>query len=206
MSKLSVVISAPSGTGKSTLISRVMARDARFSFSVSTTTREPRCGEEEGVNYYFKSRPDFEKMIRNGEFLEWAEVHGNLYGTGLKELDRIHAAGKIPIFDIDVQGAANIRKKIEGVFVFIIPPSMEELKKRLSGRCTDSAETVALRIKNASAELAFAGIYDYIIVNDDLDSAESDFLAVMRAEELKMARMRLKIDELNGEKNDTSSR
>ena len=198
MNKFSVIISAPSGAGKSTLISRIMKRDPRFSFSVSTTTRFPREGEKDGINYYFKDRKDFEKMIENDEFLEWAEVHGNLYGTSKKEVDRIHAAEKIPLFDIDVQGAKNIREKIAGVFVFIVPPSMEELKRRLLSRSTDSQETIELRIRNASAELAYAGIYDYVIVNDSLETAENDFFSVMRAEEIKTSRMIYKINDLAG--------
>ncbi|HQO21778.1 MAG TPA: guanylate kinase [Spirochaetota bacterium] len=198
MNKFSVIISAPSGAGKSTLISRIMKKDPRFSFSVSTTTRSPREGEKDGINYYFKDRKDFEKMIENDEFLEWAEVHGNLYGTSKKEVDRIHAAEKIPLFDIDVQGANNIREKIAGVFVFIVPPSMEELKRRLLSRSTDSQETIELRIRNASAELAYAGIYDYVIVNDSLETAENDFFSVMRAEEIKTSRMIYKINDLAG--------
>ena len=198
MNKFSVIISAPSGAGKSTLISRIMKKDPRFSFSVSTTTRSPREGEKDGINYYFKDRKDFEKMIENDEFLEWAEVHGNLYGTSKKEVDRIHAAEKIPLFDIDVQGAKNIREKIAGVFVFIVPPSMEELERRLLSRSTDSQETIKLRIKNASVELAYAGIYDYVIVNDSLETAESDFFSVMRAEEIRTSRMIFKINELAG--------
>ncbi|HPA62651.1 MAG TPA: guanylate kinase [Spirochaetota bacterium] len=198
MNKFSVIISAPSGAGKSTLISRIMKKDPRFSFSVSTTTRSPREGEKDGINYYFKDRKDFEKMIENDEFLEWAEVHGNLYGTSKKEVDRIHAAEKIPLFDIDVQGAKNIREKIAGVFVFIVPPSMEELKRRLLSRSTDSQETIELRIRNASAELAYAGIYDYVIVNDSLETAENDFFSVMRAEEIKTSRMIYKINDLAG--------
>jgi len=198
VNKFSVIISAPSGAGKSTLISRIMKKDPRFSFSVSTTTRSPREGEKDGINYYFKDRKDFEKMIENDEFLEWAEVHGNLYGTSKKEVDRIHAAEKIPLFDIDVQGAKNIREKIAGVFVFIVPPSMEELERRLLSRSTDSQETIKLRIKNASVELAYAGIYDYVIVNDSLETAESDFFSVMRAEEIRTSRMIFKINELAG--------
>jgi len=198
VNKFSVIISAPSGAGKSTLISRIMKKDSRFSFSVSTTTRSPREGEKDGINYYFKDRKEFEQMIANDEFLEWAEVHGNLYGTSKKEVDRIHAAEKIPLFDIDVQGAKNIREKIAGVFVFIVPPSMEELKRRLLSRSTDSQETIDLRIKNASAELAYAGIYDYVIVNDSLETAENDFFSVMRAEEIKTSRMIYKINDLAG--------
>jgi len=198
VNKFSVIISAPSGAGKSTLISRIMKKDSRFSFSVSTTTRLPREGEKDGINYYFKDRKEFEKMIANDEFLEWAEVHGNLYGTSKKEVDRIHAAEKIPLFDIDVQGAKNIREKIAGVFVFIVPPSMEELKRRLLSRSTDSQETIDLRIHNASAELAYAGIYDYVIVNDSLETAENDFFSVMRAEEIKTSRMIYKINDLAG--------
>ena len=198
MNKFSVIISAPSGAGKSTLISRIMKKDSRFSVSVSTTTRSPREGEKDGINYYFKDRKDFEKMIENDEFLEWAEVHGNLYGTSKKEVDRIHAAEKIPLCDIDVQGAINIREKIAGVFVFIVPPSMEELKRRLLSRSTDSQETIELRIRNASAELAYAGIYDYVIVNDSLETAENDFFSVMRAEEIKTSRMIYKINDLAG--------
>ena len=200
MNDFSVIISAPSGAGKSTLISRIMQSDKRFMFSVSTTTRPIRGGEAEGVNYYYKTREEFSRMVSGGEFLEWADVHGNCYGTTKKEVDRILDGGKIPLFDIDVQGAINLKGSLNAVFIFIVPPSLSALRERLSGRDTDSDEQINLRLQNASGEILKAHHYDYIIVNDQLDKAEKDILSVIRAEELKYARMKGIIEKLTEEK------
>jgi guanylate kinase len=189
-SDLVLVISAPSGAGKTTLISRLMKADPRFMFSVSTTTRAPRPGEVDGVNYYYRSREDFEAMIAADDFLEWADVYGNYYGTSKKEVDRIRGAGRIPLFDVDVQGGLNLMKCLDAVFVFIVPPTMSSLRERLTRRETESRTDLERRIASARAELAEAAHYDYIIVNDDLEQAESDLKSIIRAEEIRSCRMK----------------
>jgi guanylate kinase len=133
----SVIISAPSGAGKTTLIEKLLIQNPVFEFAVSTTTRIKRAGESEGKNYYFVSYDEFMQMVDRGEFLEWAKVHDNYYGTTKKEVDRIKALSKIPIFDVDVQGARSLRNKLQNVIsIFIIPPSIQELEKRLRHRST----------------------------------------------------------------------
>jgi len=177
------VISAPSGAGKSTLVRRLLQEYPEFSFSVSCTTRAPREGEQDGREYHFLSRQRFEELIREGYFAEWAEVHGNLYGTPLQSVEAIlHRGGHI-VFDIDVQGAEQLRSTLSsGAFVFILPPSEQELRKRLTGRGSDADSTIARRLEDARKELEHATHFDYWIVNDDLDRAFGDLGSVYRAE------------------------
>ncbi len=183
------VISAPSGAGKTTLLRRVMADLANLSFSVSHTTRSPRTGERDGVDYFFVDRAGFQKMVGEGGFLEWAEVHGNCYGTSRAAVLERLAAGVDVILDIDVQGARQIREAgVEAVFLFIAPPSWQELERRLAGRGTDSAETIRLRCANARREMTEAGWYDYLVVNDDLREAVETFRAVILAERSRQRR------------------
>jgi len=182
-----LVISAPSGTGKTTLINRLLKNDDRFMFSVSTTTRHKRNHEVEGFDYNFVTREVFLQMIEDGEFVEWAEVYGNYYGTTKKEVDRIKNSGRIPLFDVDIQGARNLRERLEeGVFVLIIPPSAEILKKRLVGRKTESAEQLSLRLKNACSEISQYSIFDYVIVNNEIDEAFKKLVAIITAEKCRM--------------------
>ncbi len=180
---LALVISAPSGAGKSTLVRRLLQEYPEFSFSVSCTTRAPREGEQDGREYHFLSRQRFEELIREGYFAEWAEVHGNLYGTPLQSVEAIlHRGGHI-VFDIDVQGAEQLRSTLSsGAFVFILPPSEQELRKRLTGRGSDADSTIARRLEDARKELEHATHFDYWIVNDDLDRAFGDLGSVYRAE------------------------
>jgi guanylate kinase len=181
-----LVVSAPSGAGKTTIIKKVMEEDDRFDFSISTTTRQKRTGEVEGKSYSFINRDEFKKLIEEDAFIEWAEVHGNLYGTLKKEIDRIRALGKIPLFDIDVQGGASLKSRLKSsVLIFIIPPSLEVLEQRLRNRKTDSDEQIKIRLANAVGELAHYGIYDYIIVNNNLDEAVNSFKAIVTAELMK---------------------
>ena len=186
------VLSAPSGCGKTTLLKRVMADLPGLVFSISHTTRAPRRGEQNGRDYFFVNRKEF-SAIRDRQpsgFLEWAEVHGNLYGTSRAEVERLQAAGLDVILDIDVQGAAQVRAAADPVTIFIAPPSIEELGRRLRGRGTEDEETIALRLAGAHREMQAAGVYDYLIVNDDLDEALESLRCVLIGERLRRRRNR----------------
>jgi guanylate kinase len=184
-----LVISAPSGAGKSTLVQGLRERLPGIGFSVSHTTRRPRAGEQEGVAYHFVERTAFEAMARRGGFLEWAEVHGNLYGTSIEALEPRLAAGEDVVLDIDVQGAAQIRKRLpEAVSIFILPPSQDALRRRLEGRGLDAADVVERRLANAAVELAQANRYDYLIVNDHVAQATEELCCVVRAERCRTSR------------------
>ncbi len=185
---LVLVICAPSGTGKSTLVRRLMQQFPDFAFSVSYTTRQPRSGEKNGREYHFVDRERFLCMQRNGEFAEWAEVHGNFYGTARRPVEELLAAGRDVLFDIDVQGARQLRDVFrDGLFVFILPPSRPELERRLAGRGTDAAEVIARRLGNARGEIEAAPGFDYWIVNDDLDRACDELRAVYLAGRVRAA-------------------
>lgn len=170
-----IVFSAPSGSGKTTIVQYLLKQEAlNLDFSVSATSRDPRGEEKEGKNYYFISLKDFKQHIKNGDFLEWEEVYrDNFYGTLKTEVERIWALGKNVIFDIDVVGGLRIKKKFPGrtLAVFVKPPSIDELKIRLKKRKTESEERINMRIAKASVELATAPQFDYIIENNDLDTA-----------------------------------
>ena len=188
---ISVVISAPSGAGKSTIIDALLMDDERFEFSVSTTTRARRGSEVEGENYNYITEERFRKMIENNEFLEWALVHQNYYGTTKKEIDRIQATGRIPIFDVDIQGTMQLKKNLKsGVFIFIVPPSFSELEKRLTQRNTDSPEQISIRLENARQELKKYDLYDYLVVNDILDSAVGKIKSIVTAELCKKNKLK----------------
>jgi guanylate kinase len=189
-SRLSIVVSAPSGAGKSTIIRLLLKLETGLEFSISTTTRVPRPDETEGVDYHFVSEESFEDMKKSDEFLEWAVVHRNKYATSKKEVDRIHRMGKIPIFDVDVQGARGLKERLEGgVFVFVIPPSPSVLQKRLRDRNTETEDTLRVRMHTMVAELQEYGNFDYIVVNDDVERAVNDFRAIIQAEQCRMRRM-----------------
>jgi guanylate kinase len=178
------VLSAPSGAGKNSLINALMARlPGRFAYSISATTRAPRAGEEDGVHYFFKSPEEFRAMIEGGELAEWNEVHGNFYGTPRGPVDMLLATGTPVILDLDVYGKVNFDKAYpQAVGVLIVPPSLEVLEARLRGRGTDSEETIALRLKNAVDELAFAqekGKYEFTVVNDDFDKAVEELAGIL---------------------------
>jgi len=177
-----LVVCAPSGTGKSTLISKLREEFPNFGFSISYTTRAPRGDEQDGREYHFVSRETFVAMRSQGEFCEWAEVHGNLYGTATDPVFEMLNAGRDVIFDMDVQGAKQLKKTFyKGNFIFLLPPSREELTRRLTGRGTDSEESIAKRLANAQGEIAQAGFFDYWIVNDTLENAYQEFRAVFMA-------------------------
>lgn len=178
-----MVISAPSGAGKTTLIRKLLERDGRFAFSISTTTRTPRPGERDGESYHFVDEGRFLAMIDGGSFAEWARVHDRYYGTTKKEIDRIRSAGKIPIFDVDVQGARNLKGgPVDAVYIFIVPPSRKILEARLRNRRSESEDQIRIRIRNAMAELEAYGEYDYIVVNDDVDEAMERIRSIVAAE------------------------
>lgn len=177
------VISAPSGAGKSTLCRELLDIFQELRHSVSSTTRTARPGEVEGRDYHFVSREEFLRMIEAGEFAEWAEVHGNLYGTSLKTLQKCREDGIDLILDIDCQGAAQLKEKqVEGVNIFILPPSYKELRSRLEGRGSDSPDVIEKRLVNAEDEIRQAGWYDYIVVNDIFSRAVEDLKSIVIAE------------------------
>ena len=183
------VISAPSGTGKTTLSKELIDFFPALRQSVSFTTRPMRAGETDGKDYHFVSPETFGQMIEEGAFAEWAEVHGNRYGTSLKTLESSRRSGHDLLLDIDCQGAAQIRKSFGGgVFIFILPPSFEELERRLLGRNTDAPEVIRRRIENARREIREAPWYDYLVVNDDLHKAASELKGIILAEGCRTAR------------------
>jgi len=179
---LALIVSAPSGAGKSTLITRLRAEFANVGYSISCTTRAPRGGERDGVDYHFIDVPLFKERIAQGHFAEWAEVHGNFYGTPRQQvLDQL-ALGQDVLFDIDVQGARQLRANLNlGSTVFILPPSRGELERRLTGRGTDAPEVIARRMANACREIAQATWFQHVIVNDHLDTAYDELRAVYLA-------------------------
>lgn len=188
MKPLPLIISSPSGAGKTTLTTRLRQEIPDLRFSVSHTTRQPREGEEDGREYHFTTREKFRKLIDQGEFLEWAQVHGNLYGTSRREIELAGEQRGI-IFDIDHQGARQIRTAEPGtVSVFILPPSMETLLSRLRGRASDDEETVQRRFAAARTEITHYGMFDYVLVNDDLDEATKQLVSIFRAEECRRFR------------------
>jgi guanylate kinase len=184
------VISAPSGAGKTTLCKEIIDIFPNLRHSVSYTTRTPRSGEVHGRDYFFVGQDEFSRMIAQGEFAEWAEVHGNLYGTSLATLKDNRAQGIDLILDIDCQGARQLKGRFEGgVYVFVLPPSMEELRRRLENRSSDTQEVIERRIKNAAGEIREARWYDYIIVNDQFDVAVEQLKSVLISEQCRTSRL-----------------
>src|SRR5207248_7460632 len=189
-----VVVSSPSGGGKGTLIDRVLKTVPGVSYSVSYTTRAPRGTEENGREYFFVDEPAFRRMIERGEFLEWANVYGHLYGTSSAQVERERAAGRDIILEIDVQGAESIRHKVAGsVSIFILPPSFELLRERLVTRGTDSASDLERRLKVAPAEVAQYVGFDYVILNDDINRASQQLASVIYAERARRERQEVSL-------------
>lgn len=183
------VVSSPSGGGKGTLIQRVLKQVRNLSYSVSYTTRAPRNGEVEGREYFFVTPEEFEAMVAAGEFLEWAHVHGKLYGTSRKQVSRDVFKGRDIILEVDVQGAASVRELVtESVSIFILPPSVETLRKRLIARGTDSSEELELRLRNAPTELKHYKSFDYVIINDEVGRAANQLSCIVEAERVRRAR------------------
>ena len=195
-SGLLIVVSSPSGGGKGTLIDRVLKTVPGVSYSVSYTTRAPRGTEQNGREYFFVSAATFEEMIRRGEFLEWANVYGHLYGTSQSQVERERATGHDIILEIDVQGAASIRAAIDdAVSIFILPPSFELLRQRLVTRGTDSAADLEKRLKGAPAEVAQHKDFQYLILNDDINRASQQLAAVISAERARQERQEVLLKE-----------
>lgn len=187
---LLLIISSPSGAGKTTLTRDLLARFPDLGFSVSHTTRKPRANEVDGRDYHFIDAPSFQQLVAQGAFAEWAEVHGNLYGTALSELQRCKDQGKSGIlFDIDFQGARQIKaRRDDAISVFVLPPSMEALKERLRTRAADDEATIERRYQNASREIQYYGLFDYVIVNDDLEEAKERLRGIVLAERSRRRR------------------
>lgn len=176
------IVSAPSGAGKTTILKKILEDLPGIVFSVSHTTRTQRPGEQDGIDYHFVSRQEFLRLQDRDAFLEWAEVHGNLYGTSAAAVERLLAEGLDVILDIDVQGGCQLRdRETAASFIFIAPPSFEELARRLIGRLTESAETLKIRLANARVETAMADTYDYLVVNDNLEDAVNTVKAIIVA-------------------------
>lgn len=182
-----LIISGPSGCGKSTLLKEVYKDIDDYYFSISTTTRDPRVGEVNGVDYFFVTKEEFEKDINNGDFLEYAKVHDNYYGTSLKPIKKALDEAKLVIFDIDVQGHEIVRTKLNSITtsVFITTPSLEVLETRLNSRNTDSLEIIEKRIKNAKGEVEYFQDYDYLIINDDLQTAAKQLVCIANITRIK---------------------
>jgi guanylate kinase len=188
---LLLIICSPSGAGKSSLTRELLGHYKEFTFSVSCTTRKPRNTEVNGREYHFMGREDFQRRIGEDAFIEWAEVHGNLYGTSLSEIERARKEGKVGmVFDVDYQGARQIKAKLpHAVGVFILPPSLRELERRLRGRATDDEATIERRFKKSKIEIEHYRLCDYMIVNDDFEKAKARLFSVVAAEASRVSRM-----------------
>ncbi|WP_415183983.1 guanylate kinase [Phaeovulum sp.] len=188
---LLIILSSPSGAGKSTLAKRLMAWDPTLKFSVSATTRAPRAGEQDGHDYFFRDRAAFEAMVAAGDMLEHAEVFGNLYGTPKSPVEAAMHEGRDTLFDIDWQGGQQIRNSSLGkdvVSIFILPPSIADLESRLRGRGQDTEEIIAGRMAKSQSEISHWAEYDYVLVNEDLDTAEDELKTILRAERMRRDR------------------
>jgi guanylate kinase len=185
-----LIISAPSGAGKTTLCHELLKRFPNMRESISYTTRPPRVGEVHGVDYFFVSGEEFQRMIDEDAFAEWAEVHGNMYGTALSTLEEARTCGIDLVLDIDCQGARRLKEQIERcVYVFILPPSMAELRRRLENRSSDSMDVINLRIERAAGEIKEARWYDYIIINERFETAIEELSSIVIAHSRKTFRM-----------------
>jgi len=184
-----LVLSGPSGAGKSTIINAASDEIGEYYFSISTTTRNPRVGEENGVDYFFVTKENFEEDIKAGNFLEYAEVHGNYYGTSLNPVREALEKGKLVIFDIDVQGHRLVRSKMNDITTsaFITPPALDALETRLRARCTDDESVIVKRIENAKSEIKAISEYDFTIINDTVQKAADEFVIVAKAARLKQS-------------------
>lgn len=195
---LLLIVCSPSGAGKTTLTRELLRTFRNLTFSVSCTTRKPRSAEVDGRDYFFVDRPEFERRVAAGAFIEWAEVHGNLYGTSIAELSRAREEGKNGVvFDVDYQGARQIKAQLpNAVGVFILPPSMEELGRRLRGRATDDEATIQRRFAKAKHEIENYRLFDYLIVNDDLEKSQARLRSIVYAEASRCERLAMSAERL----------
>lgn len=198
---LLIVLSGPSAAGKGTVCKALLAKHPEIALSVSCTTRAPRCGEREGVNYFFKSETEFKRLIREDEFLEYAHVYGNYYGTPKSFVASKLEEGRDVMLEIDVQGALKAKKIFpDGVFIFLVPPSMEELERRIRGRATESEEQISERLSKAKSEMEHVERYDYVIVNDRIDRVVEEIESIIDAEKLKVKRAKKEFEDMRRKK------
>jgi len=196
-SGLLVVVSAPSGTGKGTLLGALEKLNSNIRFSISATTRNPREGEIDGTDYFFKSVDEFKKMVEDGELIEWVEYCDNFYGTPKSYIEECLMQGFDVVLEIEVEGAINIRKRFsDSVLIFVLPPSFEELKRRIIKRGTENPYTIEKRIEKAKEEIKYIDIYDYIVLNDSVDNAVNQINSILTAEKLKYQRNNNILEEL----------
>jgi len=189
-SGLLIVISGPSGVGKGTVCACLRKKMPQLVYSVSVTTRKPRKGEQDGVNYFFKSKQEFEQMIHAGELIEWAEYVGNYYGTPRKFVEEKLKQGRDVILEIDVQGALQVKKKYpNAVFIFLLPPTMEDLRKRIENRGTENPEVLNQRLQEATKEYQFLNRYDYVVINDEVEQACERIQSIIMAEHFRADRI-----------------
>jgi len=190
MKKFIVVISAPSGAGKTTVIRGIRERDPRFAYSISATTRPPRSTEVDGRDYFFISEAEFERCLSGGKFAEWAVVHGYHYGTLKEQIDKQIAGGRYVIMDVDVQGARQLRESCpNGVFIYLIPPSMAELRRRLASRGTEDEAALQTRLRNAETELRDLPAFGYLVVNDEVEETCRQVVEIVEAEGRRISRL-----------------
>ena len=200
MRGLLIVVSGASGTGKGTVCKKILADMPGLAYSISATTRLPRPGEVDGKEYYFLNRDEFNSWIADEKFLEYAEVYGNFYGTPLNKIEERLNRGEDILLEIDVQGALNVKRKCpEGVYIFLLPPSIDELKRRIEGRGTETPESLARRLANAVAEINVGREYNYVVVNDSVDNAAAQIKAILAAERCKVERNLDKFEMLTAE-------
>lgn len=194
---LLIVVSGASGTGKGTVCKKILDAMPKVAYSISATTRAPRSGEVDGKEYYFLSRENFQAWIEDGKFLEYAEVYGNFYGTPLNKIQERINRGEDILLEIDVQGALNVKSKCpDGIYIFLLPPSLAELKRRIEGRGTETPESLQRRLANAAAEIQIGLEYDYVVVNDSVDNAAAQIKSIIVAERCRVAR---NLDKFNTE-------
>lgn len=197
-----IVISGPSGAGKGTICKALLEKHDDLFLSVSATTREPRKGEVNGVNYYFLTKDEFKSKIEEGDFLEWAEVYGNYYGTPKSKVQEMIDSGKNVILEIDIQGALKVKENsTEGVFIFILPPSMEELKYRITNRGTETPESLLERFNSAYKEINYISKYNYGVVNDTVDAAVMKIENILVSEQCRVDKMNLSMFNYKEDKN-----
>lgn len=197
---ITVIISGPSGSGKGTIVKEIIKHD-RYALSISATTRLPRAGEEEGIHYFFKSKSDFENMISNDDLIEWAEFCENYYGTPRAYVEKMQYEGKDVILEIEVQGALKVKKlDPDAVLIFVVPPSLVELKNRLLGRGTEKVEIIEKRLKRALEELDMINQYDYLVINDSISKAADHIHTIVKAEHMKARRNLHLIEQIKKER------